>query len=124
MTLDDLSRRVRLVEPTARLRSDAGEAWRIQTADGRILGQGVDSRRAWANAFVATCRKNRAKPSPGFLVEVPVDHPIAVGLDVGSTREISAEVEVHIDEAGRCRILSINRLEPVRAAQSLKGPTQ
>ena len=53
MTLDDLSRRVRLVESTARLRSDVDESWRIETADGRILGQAPGSREAWARAALA-----------------------------------------------------------------------
>lgn len=53
MTLEELVRRVRRVERTARLRS-AADGWRIVTDDDRELGRGIGSREAWAAAYAVT----------------------------------------------------------------------
>lgn len=118
MNLEELARRVRRIAPTARLRPADGDAWRIVTAEGVELGRASHSREAWALAFAAV------RTSSAAVVEarVPADHPLVAGLDVGQTRDVSAEVEVQVDERGRFRVLSAGRLYPVSPPQPLKGP--
>lgn len=54
MGIDEIARRVRRVERSARLRSLEAGGWRITTDDDRELGRGIGSREAWAAAYAAT----------------------------------------------------------------------
>lgn len=118
--------RVRAVYPTARLqrRGRTGFSWRVVVTSKHrrpplVLGEGHRPADAWRLAALLVDpparRVVRAKPA-GFVLEVPADHPLVVGLDLSMTADISAEA---LFEDGR--LVSITRLERVAPARNLKG---